>query len=241
MSPPPTPPEPADLATPNLATQRAEDAQYYRRVLHKLIDMGTDLAEAVHRQATEQHPAPTPSAGAEPPTPTPSPSPSPQHAIAFDRLTRSVRRTIALARKLSEPAREAPGPKPRPTECNAEGCNDRRLRAPQRSTDRAEADAEYAEPCDRPEEPDNEDFDEDLDDQSFADLIARIGHDLTLAALPDAALWTRRTPQNVRGLCACAAGAGPTQPAPAQPGTGHPRPLSAAPPRPRTSTGPPQP
>ncbi len=104
---------PALLEPADRARQRDEDAQYYRQVLHKLIAMGTDLAEAVHRQALAE-----PAAAQSQPEDAPAaPSPSPSQATSFDRLARTVRRTIALARKLSEPAREAPGPKLRLNEC----------------------------------------------------------------------------------------------------------------------------
>ena len=78
----------------------------------------TDLAEAVHRQALSE-PAAAPQSQPEdqPATAPAAPSPSPSQAASFDRLARTIRRTIALARTLSEPAREAPGPKLRLHEC----------------------------------------------------------------------------------------------------------------------------
>ncbi len=188
--------DPADRASSTQRSQRDEDAQYYRQVLHKLIAMGTDLAEAVHRQAlAEPAAAPQPAAPHNQPEDEPAaPSPTPNQAITFDRLARCVRRTIALARKLSEPAREAPGPK----ECPK-----------QRRTASAETDALYAEPCERPEAPDcdapedlDEDLDDDLDDQSLTDLIASLRHDTALATLSDAELRQHRTPQDARALCA---------------------------------------
>ena len=230
--------DPADLAR-----QRDEDAQYYRQVLHKFIAMGTDLAEAVHRQALAE---PTAAPQSQPEDQQAAPTPSPSQAITFDRLARTVRRTIALARKLSEPAREAPGPKLRLNECQK-----------QRRTDYAETDALHAEPCERAEAPDcdaDEDLDDDLDEQSLADLIASLRHDTGLAVLSDAKLWQRRTPPSAQEgvpseicrLCAhreaiprrehpqsgCKA-AGPTN-AP-------PRITQATPGTPRASTGPPQP
>ena len=228
MSSTPTPPEPTDPAT-----QRAEDAQYYRQVLHKFIAMGTDLAEAVHRQATEQPAASTS-------------SPTPQHAITFDRLARSVRRTIVLTRKLSEPDRDPPGPKPHPKGCYADGWDERGLSARQRSTDCAEGDAEYAEPYERPEEPDDdlpEDDDEDLDEQDMAYLMASIGNDLNRAARSDADLLKRRTPQERRqgvvsgDRCPCAAR--PRHPEPARSHAGTHDPVAAPPAHP--GTGPPDP
>ncbi len=115
--------DPADRANSTQRSQRDEDAQYYRAVLHKFIAMGTDLAEAVHRQALAEPAAATQSASQSQPEDAPAaPNPSPSQAITFDRLARTVRRTIALARKLSEPAREAPGPKLRLNECPLEKC-----------------------------------------------------------------------------------------------------------------------
>ena len=78
-------------------------------------------------------------------------------ATSFDRLARTVRRTIALARKLSEPAREAPGPKLRLNECPLQECPE------ERRPDCAETDAFRAELCECPEGADC-DADEDLDD-----------------------------------------------------------------------------
>ena len=174
----PSPPEPTDRAR-----QRDEDAQYYRQVLHKFIAMGTDLAEAVHRQALAEPAAPQSQPEDEPA----APNLSPQQAVTFDRLARTVRRTIALARKLSEPVREAPGSKLRPKE---------------RCTDCAETDALHAEPCERPEAPDfdaDEDLGDNLDEQSLADLIASIRRDTALATLSDAELRQHRTPPSTQG------------------------------------------
>ena len=174
-----------------------------------------------------------------------APSPSPQHAIAFDRLARTVRRTIALARKLSEPDKEPPGPKLRPETCYAEGWDERRLSARQRSTDCADADAQHAEPCERPEEPDDdlpEGNDEDLDEQDIAYLMASIGNDLNRAALPDPELWKRRTPQGrQQGVSGdrCPRAAEPCHPEPARSHAGSHDPV-ATPPAP-PGTGPPDP
>ncbi len=231
---------PALLDPTDRARQRDEDAQYYRQVLHKFIAMGTDLAEAVHRQALAEPAAPKPTTEDQPA----APSPSPSQATSFDRLARTVRRTIALARKLAEPAREAPGPKLRLNECPLGEC------PKQRRPDRAETAAlhakPWAEPCERPEAPDcdaDEDLDDDLDEQSFADLIASLRHDTGLAHLTDAQLRQHRTPQSAQGsaqegvpsemcgLCPRAAGLTSAPPRITQPTPGTPRP-GTGPPRP---------
>jgi hypothetical protein len=225
MSPTPSRPEPADYASPNPLGQRDEDAQYYRQILHALIDMGADLARAIHRQAT-----PEPTAA-----PEPAPAPPPDPTLAFDRIARAIRRTIALARKVSEPT--PPGP--------AEPSAERRLAARkriirevedtiQRRANGPEADALHAELGERLDAPD---LDDDIDTLPVADIIAAICRDLGIAAILGTHPWKRRTPRDVRDLCARAAQPSTTQPRTAQPRTGTPRPLSP----PRTGTGPPGP
>jgi hypothetical protein len=83
----------------NLADQQAQDAQYLRAVLLELIEMGTDIARQVHRQSQ----APQPPASQPPayqttgcdqgPEQNISPSQAERTIIAFDRITRTIRRT----------------------------------------------------------------------------------------------------------------------------------------------------
>ena len=229
MSPAPSRPEPANDASPAQATQRDEDTQFYREVLHELVEMATDIARAVHRQAVAQPAA----------APKPEQASQPDPTIAFDRIARTIRRTIALARKLDEPA--SPGP--------AQGTHQRRRAARkqiirdvedtiQRRTDGAEAEALHAELYERLDAPD---LDDDIDTQPIADIIAAICRDLGIAHHPGTHPWKRRTPRDVRDLCARAAAPSMAQPETTQPGTGHPRPIPAPPPRARTATGPPGP
>ncbi|MBV9750644.1 MAG: hypothetical protein JO157_17690, partial [Acetobacteraceae bacterium] len=158
---------------------------------------------------------------------------------SFDRLARTVRRTVALARKLSEPAREAPGPKLRPAQCPHE-----------RRADRAETAALYAEPCERAEGADcdaDEDLDDDLD-EDFSDLdelIARL-YDSPLAHLTDAELrQLRTTPSETCDLCAHREAIPrrehPRSGCKAAGLTSAPPTIPAPPPRPRPGTGPPAP
>ncbi len=228
MSPAPSRPEPTDRAT-----QRDEDAQYYRDILHELVEMATDIARAVHRQATAA-PAPAPEQASQP---------APDSSIAFDRIARTLRRTIALARKLAEPAPLSPA---------TQAAERRRIARKQiiravedtiqRETSGADAEALHAEFYERL---DTIDLDDDLDNQPIADIIALIRRDLGIANLPGTHPWKRRTPQDVRELSARAArspGARTTvPPRTIHPTTGNPRPIPAPPPRTRPSTGPPAP
>ncbi len=207
----------------------------YRHILHELIEIGTDLARIVHRQATSE------------PNATPAAAPTPDPTIAFDRIARTLRRTIVLARKLTDPAPQRPAELR--AERAAEQSGQRRLAARkqiiravedtiQRRTDGAEAEALHAELRERLDDPD---LDDDLDQQPIADIIAAICRDLGIEHFPGTHPWKRRTPQDVRDLRARAAGPSTPQPRMAQPGTAPPRPLPAPPPRPRPSTGPPPP
>ncbi len=92
MSAAPSHPEPAtDDAR---ATERDADTAYYRAVLHELIEIGATLARTLPQQATQP---PAPEAA-------PTPATTADLAAAYERLTRALRRTIALARALDQPA-----------------------------------------------------------------------------------------------------------------------------------------
>jgi hypothetical protein len=70
-------------------------------MLHELADMAMDLARAVHRSATQPSPEDTAQ---------PALAPD-KAAAAFDRLARTVRRTVALARTLDDPPPAPRGPR----------------------------------------------------------------------------------------------------------------------------------
>ena len=91
--------------------QPAADVQHHRGVLNALIDMGAQLATAVHAKAmcAIEAPNPTPPpAHPEMQDPTKSQdTAAPDLTIAFDRVARTVRRTILLARHVAEPPKAA--------------------------------------------------------------------------------------------------------------------------------------
>ena len=235
MSLTPTPPEPAGHAS-----QRDEDAQYYRDILHELIDIGADLARTLHRQATAQpSPEPGPEPAAKPASPVPDPT------IAFDRIARTLRRTIALARKLSDPAPPAPASE-RSTERRRaarkqiirqlEDAIQQRTKGP---ASEAEAEALHAELYERL---DTLDLDDDIDTMPIAEIIAAIRRDLGIAHHLGTRPWKRRTPRDVHDLYARAAQPARTvQSKRVQPSTALPRPFPTLPQRTPTSTGPPRP
>ncbi len=224
-----TQPVPATLHTepgPHAPGQHAADVQYYRHVLHDLIDMGAGLARVLYQQATA-HAAPQ-DTGMQP-APTPAPNLAIAIAAAFDRIARAVRRSIALVRSLAEPVQFAKTPAqhlaatrkrilrevedviqrtaPASDDAASDGAD----------TDNASAEALTAELHDRLDAPD---LDDDISSRPVADIITEICRDLGLAALSGTHPWKRRTPKDLEQLCARSAapsrarqpGAGPLVP-----------------------------
>lgn len=111
-----------DTAQDAVQGHQAADVQRYRGVLHTLIDMGAQLATAVHAKAMRAIEAPSPAqpSPAQPstqantdaataPGPNLAPDLAPDLTIAFERVARTVRRTVLLARHIAEPLK-APRP-----------------------------------------------------------------------------------------------------------------------------------
>jgi hypothetical protein len=224
--------QPAQAALHDDPGQQAEDARIYRTALQDLISMGTDLARLLHEQATAQaaqkatapQPAPAPVPGAPIPN-APVPDTLVSIAAAFDRAACAVRRGIFLARSLAHPVQPAPDPAEHRTAARKRilrevedviqrpGSDGRGGPAPHAGLQ----DSLRAELRDRM---DASDLDDDITGRPVADIITEICRDLGLDALPGTHPWTRRTPDDIRQLCARAAapsaarqpGAGPQGP-----------------------------
>jgi hypothetical protein len=203
---------------------QAEDDQFYREILHGLIEVGAELVRhlpqqaAAQTQAPQQHPAPQPA-----PAPAPSSDAVAFLAIAYDRVSRAVRRCIALARSLNDPAHPPKHPAPDRT-----AARKHILRAVEDTLQRQDYDDSYrvcdptevlhAELLDRMDAPD---LDRDIESRPIDDIIKDILRDLGLAALPGTRPWKRRTPADIEQLNARAAA--PSRPAgstPREPGPG---------------------
>jgi hypothetical protein len=183
-----TQPASAEPHTP--AGSQATATQTHRDALNELIAMGMDLARLVHQHAKSQAEA------------TPDAPPDPDLITAFERISRAVRRSIVLSRKLAEPVAPA-----------ADHAPERRAAARRRiiravedtiqcfaeDTDAASLHAEFLDRLDGP------DLDDDVDHRPVADIIADICRDLGLAALPGTHPWKRRTVEDIATLCARAA------------------------------------
>ncbi len=202
MSPHPTP-------TPNDPAQQAADTQFYRQSLHDFITMATNLARALHDQATPQ------------PQPAPAPTPSPDliaTTAAFDRLARAVRRSILLARTLTQP----PAPARDPAQLRADA-RKRILRETEDTIQRAhnpDSDAAEALQTELRERLDTPDLEDDLTHRPVAEIITEIRRDLGLDAHPGTRPFKRRTPKDIGDLAARAAA--PSRPHPATTPLGNP-------------------
>ncbi len=189
------------------------DHDHHRRVLRELIDIGLDLARLIQAQAHAQPPAePGPEPTSAPALPAPPP---PDHAAAFDRVARAVRRSILLARALDDPPRpraaandDLPGPA-------RTAARKRIIRDVEDAIHReaagvpgspvhaaARAAALHRELHDRLDAPD---LDDDIRARPVAAIVADLCRDLGLAALPGHNPWKRRTPAAAAALAARAA------------------------------------
>ena len=123
--------------------------------------------------------------------------PAAQAAVAYARVTRSVRQNIMLDRKLSEPLKTA----------DRVAARKRIIRAVEDTIqrddlDESEMETLHEELLDRLESLELED---EIGDRPVDDIIIDIVRDLGLAAVPGNHPWKRRTPADIAELCARAA------------------------------------
>ena len=176
-----------------------EDDAYYRAVLLDLIDRGADLARRIHENATLAEATPENSLNI---------GSIVDPTAAFDRITRAVRRTIALARNIAK------GPAARQERT---GARQKLIRGVEDAIHRKrrESDAEslHAELRERLEDPELE-F--DLHGRPTQEIIEEICRDLGIAVQPGGTdMWKRRTPQDISALRARAAQPHAPRPPPA--------------------------
>ena len=172
------------MAQPSTPTPHDDDARY-RAVLDTLIEQGAAIAARLAGHATA---ATTPD------------SALPEATVAFDRIARAIRRTVALARHIA--AHQAPGP----AHVSAPGTNRTTTRAQLiRGVEdaihrqRRELDTEplYAELGERLDDPE---LDLDLQGRPVDDIIEEICRDLGVAQQGRSYVWRRRTPQDIATL-----------------------------------------
>jgi hypothetical protein len=196
--------------------RRASNTQYYLRALHQMIDIGVDLTRLVQREAKLQTQFPHPvsdlfleSIVAKTPDPT----------IAYERITRAVRRTILLAVKLNDAADPSIAPQPEPRtaarkpiiraiedaiadgiEANEQAEHPQaeshdRLDSPERDPDVADADSEG----------------DDITSRSIAEIIREVCCDLGIFVPPGNYPWKHLALADIAALAARAAMAPPSE------------------------------
>ena len=187
------------------ATSSASDGNdaYYDQVLRDLVEMATDIARMIQAQLARQNQA---ASAALPPNTAPANDQFPDPTLAFDRIGRTIRRTILLAKKLPSLGNE-PG---RPH--GSENLTLRRIAdrkriirqvedVVQRNAAPHELESLQAEFRERLDSPDLED---DIDHRPIQDIVADICRDLRVL-IPYAPNYKRRTPAQVETLRAQAA------------------------------------
>ena len=160
------------------------DVQFYRTMLHELIELGVGLARDVCSQAKAEPSQALPDA-----------------AVMFERVSRAVRRTIALAQRLGEPVAA-------PVADAARRLARRRIVRQVEDLIQLKAEGPEREDCLRAElyeRMDGPELEEELDLRPAAEIIADICRDLGLAAMSGTRPWMRRTPADIVALCARAA------------------------------------
>jgi hypothetical protein len=154
-----------------LVAQRAEDLQFYRRALNTLIEIGVNLAFTVQQLETHRK-ADISLSGSN------SPEPPAVFSLAYERISRGVRRTVHLAERIGQP------PKPAQPAKDLTHRRKRIIRAVEdtieRTTEKPNAERLNAEFRERL---DIEDFDDD-DTRPIDDVIAEIRSDLGLPEVP---------------------------------------------------------
>jgi hypothetical protein len=176
------------------ADQRAEDAQYYRRVLHELIDVGVAVARRIHQQVVESA---TPAYFDE------ATPPLPDVTHALERVSRTIRRSILLAMKVAEPVAAPDSAAQVQKRVAARKQIIREVEDTMERTGREqEGSALHAELLERLDSPD---LDDAIDTRPLPEIIDEMRHDLGLIGGPDSHYWKRRTPEDIAVLNARAA------------------------------------
>ena len=175
----------------------ANDA-HYDQVLKDLVDMATNIARMIHDQIARQNQA---ASAALPPTKTPANDQFPDPTLAFDRINRTIRRTILLAKRLPSLGSEL-GHAQKPQDPTLRRIADRKriIRQVedviQRNAKPEHLESLQAEFRERLDSPDLED---DIDHRPIADIVTDICRDLRVL-LPYAPNYKRRTPAQIETL-----------------------------------------
>ena len=166
-------------SAPDTPAPAAKATSHHADVLNDLIDIGHEFARMALSQAK---------AGAIPLLPA---------TMAYDRLTRSIRRSMWLIHKLAEPAKTV----------DRFAARKQIIRVVEDKIQRHVDDEEEAETLreELMERLDASDLEDEIRGRKLDDIINDIVRDLGLAHVPGNHPWKRRTPDDVAQLCARAA------------------------------------
>jgi aryl carrier-like protein len=181
-------PHPAEPDT--AADARAQRAQRRLDAVDQLIEIGLDMVRLVQSQAKVEVEAAARFN-----------EPAPDFTLAFERVSRTVRRAILLGYRLDQPEKAAAAAAP-----DRVAVRKKIIRAVEDSIGRDaaadDADSLRAEFVERLDSPDLED---EIGDRPAEEIIAEIRRDLGLTGQSGARPWERRTPKDITLLCARAA------------------------------------
>ena len=189
---PTTTSSPGGPAAPAAPTNRELDAERHRLLLSQLADIGMTIAHAIG-QAASAHAAATAAAINEP---APDAAILPKLAAAYDRVARSVRRTVMLSEQLGKPE---PAPRQARTAARKRIIREVEQAIERRTGQGDNADTPESLRAELTERLDSPDFDDDLADRPVADIIIDIVRDLGLGN-GYSLTWKRRTPADLRAL-----------------------------------------
>ena len=164
-------------------TTEPPHADFYRGILHGLIQGGADYANMLHMQAKARFEA------------APETAEITKGATVYDDISRSVRRGILMAQRLDKPVRSRASQHQSAVRQIIRAVED----CIQRHADDKEAEALQLELLDRLDSPDLAD---DIDSRPVADIIKEICRDLGLDIIEGAHPWKRRTPADLAELSA---------------------------------------
>jgi hypothetical protein len=192
--------QPASAAADQLCPDDVgSDTQYFCHILRDMVAIGAELNHLVLQEAKAHGEAA--SAG-------PGPSPVQQATVAYECVTRAMRRNMMLHEKLLQ-TRQKPSSSQR-TAARKKIIRDVediiQCKAP--AEEQETLHAELLERLDRPE------LDDEIADRPVGDIVTDISRDLGLAGLHGSHLWKRRIPHDIAILNARAeqfSGAAPSE------------------------------
>ncbi len=161
---------------------------YFRRVLVHLVEIGDEMAEMVRQEARANAAAAT-----REPDPQTALAPAPQTnlADAYERITRSIRRSIMLYQKLAEPQKILSEPYRIAARKKLIRDVEDAIQANAEPGDEEKLHAEFLDRLDRP------DLENEIADRPIADIVTDMCRDLGIGGLRGSHPWKRRVPHDI--------------------------------------------